>query len=112
MVSVIAPLDWQGRWVGTLGHDVSIASLLALLTFSPCEGFIPVYVSGVRYGWGGFFLLTAILSMAPVAGMVVFTALPPAVMEKLKLAWLEECASGLMGGLLVTLGVVVILFEH
>jgi len=28
MVSVIAPLDWQGRWVGTLGHDVSIASLI------------------------------------------------------------------------------------
>ena len=28
MVSVIAPLDWQGRWVGTVGHDVPIARLL------------------------------------------------------------------------------------
>jgi diguanylate cyclase (GGDEF)-like protein len=28
MVSVIAPLDWQGRWVGTLGHDVAIQALI------------------------------------------------------------------------------------
>ena len=28
MVSVIAPLDWQGRWVGTLGHDVTIQALI------------------------------------------------------------------------------------
>lgn len=63
----------------------AIASLLALLTFSPCEGFLPVYVSGVRYGWSGFFLLTLILSVATVAGMVVFTWLTLAGMEKLKL---------------------------
>lgn len=28
MVSVIKPLDWEGRWVGTLGHDVSIQTLI------------------------------------------------------------------------------------
>ncbi len=28
MVSVIKPLDWQGRWAGTLGHDVSIQTLI------------------------------------------------------------------------------------
>lgn len=28
MVSVIKPLDWQGRWVGTVGHDVSIQTLI------------------------------------------------------------------------------------
>ncbi|BFI97493.1 MAG: hypothetical protein RSP_30030 [Rhodanobacter sp.] len=28
MVSVIAPLDWQGRWVGTVGHDVAIQTLI------------------------------------------------------------------------------------
>lgn len=28
MVSVIAPLDWRGRWLGTLGHDVAIQSLI------------------------------------------------------------------------------------
>lgn len=28
MVSVIQPLDWQGRWVGTVGHDITIDTLL------------------------------------------------------------------------------------
>ncbi|HQQ70982.1 MAG TPA: hypothetical protein PLL92_11810, partial [Alicycliphilus sp.] len=34
MVSVIAPLDWRGRWVGTLGHDVAITSLVDSVTAS------------------------------------------------------------------------------
>ena len=53
----------------------AILSLLAFLTFSPCEGFLPIYVSGIRYGWMGFILLTAILSFATVAGMILFTSL-------------------------------------
>jgi hypothetical protein len=90
----------------------AIVSLLALLTFSPCEGFLPVYVSGVRYGWSGFFLLTLILSVATVAGMVVFTWLTLAGMEKLKLSFLEKYERGILGGLLCLLGLLVIILEH
>ena len=89
----------------------AIASLLALLTFSPCEGFLPVYVSGVRYGWSGFFLLTVILSVATVAGMVAFTWLTLAGMEKLKLRVFEKYESGIMGALLCLLGILIIVFE-
>lgn len=89
----------------------AIVSLLALLTFSPCEGFLPVYVSGVRYGWSGFFLLTVILSIATVAGMVVFTWLTLAGMEKLNLRVLEKYERGIMGALLCLLGLLVIVFE-
>lgn len=28
MVSVIQPLDWRGAWVGTMGHDITIDSML------------------------------------------------------------------------------------
>jgi signal transduction histidine kinase len=28
MVSVIRPLDWHGRWIGTVGHDITIDILL------------------------------------------------------------------------------------
>jgi diguanylate cyclase (GGDEF)-like protein len=28
MVSVIQPLDWQGRWAGTLGHDLAVDTLI------------------------------------------------------------------------------------
>ncbi len=90
----------------------AILSLFALLTFSPCEGFLPVYVSGIHYGWAGFFLLTLILSVGTVAGMVIFTALTLAGMKKLNLEFVEKYESGILGGLLVLLGLFVVIFEH
>ncbi len=89
----------------------AIVSLLALLTFSPCEAFIPVYVSGVRYGWSGFALLTVILSVATVAGMVVFTLLALAGIEQIKLRSFEKYESGVIGALLCLVGVLIIIFE-
>ncbi len=91
--------------------SAAILSLLALLTFSPCEAFIPVYVSGVRYGWPGFLLLTAILSIATVAGMLAFTFLALAGIEQIKLRWFEKYESGVMGALLCAVGILIILFE-
>lgn len=91
---------------------VAIASLFMLLTFSPCEGFLPIYASGVRYGWSGFLLLTMILSIATVAGMILFTWLTLAGTEKLKLRFLEKYEKTALGGLLMLLGMLVIIFEH
>jgi nickel/cobalt exporter len=90
---------------------VAITSLLALLTFSPCESFVPFYVYGIRYGWMGFALLTAILSIATVAGMVVFTWLTLAGMRRINLGLLEKYELGLMGVLLSAIGALIILFE-
>ena len=89
----------------------AILSLLAFLTFSPCEGFVPFYVSGIRYGWGGFAVLTAVLSIATVAGMVLFTSLTLAGLSKLKLGVLEKYESVLMGILLCVVGILIIVFE-
>jgi ABC-type nickel/cobalt efflux system permease component RcnA len=90
----------------------AILSLLAFLTFSPCEGFVPFYVSGIRYGWAGFAVLTAVLSIATVAGMVLFTSLTLAGLGKVKLGVLEKYESALMGVLLCVIGVLIIVFER
>ncbi len=90
----------------------AILGLLALLTFSPCEAFIPIYVSGVRYGWEGFALLTAILSVATVAGMLLFTTLALAGIEQIKLRLFEKFEAGLVGALLCLVGVLIIVFER
>jgi hypothetical protein len=90
---------------------VAITSLLALLTFSPCEAFLPIYASGVRYGWAGFALLTVILSVGTVAGMVLFTWLTLNGAQKIKLTLLEKYESGLIGGLLCAVGLLIMLFE-
>jgi hypothetical protein len=88
-----------------------VTSLLALLTFSPCEAFLPIYASGVRYGWGGFALLTVILSVGTVAGMMLFTSLTLLGVRKAKLTALERYESGIIGALLCAVGVLIILFE-
>jgi nickel/cobalt exporter len=95
-----------------MSDRVAIFSLLAMLTFSPCEGFLPVYLSGISYGWIGFAILSAILALATLVGMVLFTWLTLAGMEKMKLEFLEKYESALMGGLLCVLGIAVIIFEH
>lgn len=91
---------------------IAITSLLTLLTFSPCEAFLPIYASGVQYGWAGFALLTAILSIGTVAGMVVFTWLTLAGVQKVKLGLLEKYESGLIGALLCAVGLLIIVFER
>ncbi|HVF70774.1 MAG TPA: hypothetical protein VM940_04115 [Chthoniobacterales bacterium] len=102
------------------GHDcrahptsdrAAILSLLAFLTFSPCEGFVPFYVSGIRYGWAGFAVLTAVLSIATVAGMIIFTSLTLAGLSKIKLGVLEKYESVIMGVLLCAVGILIIFFE-
>ena len=90
----------------------AITSLLALLTFSPCEAFVPVYVSGVRYGWHGFALLTIILTVGTIAGMVAFTALALTGIEQVKLRSFEKYEAGVMGVLLCLVGVLIILVRE
>lgn len=89
----------------------AISSLLALLTFSPCEAFVPVYVSGIRYGWYGFALLTIILTVATIAGMVAFTSLALTGIEQVKLRFLEKYEAAVVGALLCAVGLLIILFE-
>jgi nickel/cobalt transporter (NicO) family protein len=97
-------------------HRVSdraaILSLLAFLTLSPCEAFLPIYVSGIRYGWAGFGLLTAILSVGTVMGMVVFTSLTLAGLSRVRLGALEEYERIVIGILLCVVGTLILVLEH
>jgi len=107
-----APSHPENRISFSKSDFAAISSLLALLTFSPCEAFVPVYVSGVRYGWQGFALLTIILTVATIAGMVAFTGLALIGIEQVKLRSFEKYEAGVMGALLCAVGVLIILFEQ
>jgi nickel/cobalt transporter (NicO) family protein len=89
----------------------AIATLLALLTFSPCEAFVGFYVAAIRYGLLGFILLTLVFFIGTVAGMAVFTSLALASSRKIDFAFFEKYEHGLIGLLLCTIGVLVVLFE-
>ncbi len=109
--SADSPHDHGKRMPLSRSDLAAIMSLLALLTFSPCEAFVPVYVSGVRYGWYGFALLTITLTFATIAGMLAFTFLALTGIEQVRLRSFERYEAAVMGALLCFVGVLIILFE-
>ncbi|MDA0711525.1 MAG: hypothetical protein O3B73_15100 [bacterium] len=90
---------------------VAVVSLIALLTFSPCEGFLPIYLTAWPHGWAVFVLLSVVLAVGTLAGMLVFTGLTFMGVEHLDMPWLERYENMILGGVLVLLGIGVILFH-
>ena len=94
-----------------MSDGAAILSLFTLLTFSPCEGFLPVYLSGISYGWLGFALLSVVLAGATLAGMVLFTWLTLLGLQRVRLGALERYEGAILGGLLCVLGIAIMVFE-
>ena len=94
------------------GDWAAISGLLVMLTLSPCEGFLPVYLSGVQFGWTGFWVLSAILAVGALAGMMLFTWLTMVGLEKVELKKIERWEAGLLGSIFMLLGVLVVVMEH
>jgi hypothetical protein len=103
--------DRGGAPVRYASDRAAVVSLFALLTFSPCEGFLPVYFSGIRYGWAGFALLSVVLAGATLAGMVIFTWLSLLGFQRIKLGVLERYEGAILGAILCLFGAAVIVFE-
>ncbi|HEY8994222.1 MAG TPA: hypothetical protein VIM71_06155 [Lacunisphaera sp.] len=90
----------------------AVGGLFAMLTFSPCEGFLPVYLSAVQFGWGGVTMLSLILAAGTWAAMLIFTWLTLLGVEKARFKWLERCEAPVLGTLLVICGVALVLMER
>ncbi|MGQ0696924.1 MAG: hypothetical protein ACT4PZ_01655 [Panacagrimonas sp.] len=88
-----------------------IVGLVSALTFSPCEGFLPVFVAGAKYGWVGFALLSLILAAATLAGMVLLTWLSLRGLQELKLEALSRYENRILGAVLIGLGLAVVVLE-
>ena len=89
----------------------AVLALVGLLTLSPCESFLPVYLSSVPYGWTGFLLLTGVLAGATLLAMLAFTSLSMLGVARLRLTLIERYENVLLGTALCLLGVVVIGLE-
>jgi nickel/cobalt exporter len=97
---------------GRTSDWTAISGLFVMLTLSPCEGFLPIYLSGVQFGWRGFFVLSGILATATLLGMLLFTWLTLVGMERFKLKRFERHEAGLLGLMFTVLGAVVIWLER
>ena len=99
-------------WSQQRSDRAAILGLMALLTFSPCEAFLPVFLTGAKYGWLGFALLSTVLAVATVAGMIIFTWLTLIGLQRLRLRKLEKYEPLIVSGVFCLLGLLVIIFEH
>ncbi len=97
--------DRAGEWP-------AISGLFVMLTLSPCEGFLPVYLSAVQFGWTGFFVLSGILAVATLAGMTLFTWLALVGFDRFRLKTFERYEAALLGTLFAILGVLLLVIEH
>jgi len=96
---------------GRAGDWAAISGLFVMLTLSPCEGFLPVYLSGVQFGWRGFVVLSLILALGTLAGMMVFTTLTLVGLERFSVQRFERYEAALLGGIFVALGVMLMVIE-
>jgi len=99
-----APVTPRSDWA-------AFVTLFALLTFSPCEGFVPVFISGVGFGWAGFLALAVMLFVGTVGSMVLFTWLATLGMQRVSLGAVRRYESGILGLMLIGLGILVIFVE-
>lgn len=83
----------------------AIIALVVLLTLSPCEAFLPIYLAGVKHGWTGFLALSAVLMAATAVGMLLFTALSLAGVKRLGLERIARYESTILGVALIAMGV-------
>jgi nickel/cobalt transporter (NicO) family protein len=109
---------WQAELKGTpivsekTGEWAAVSGLFVMLTLSPCEGFLPVYLSGVQFGWPGFFVLSGILAVATLAGMAIFTWLALVGFEKFRIKAFERHEAGLLAALFAVLGLLLLVLGH
>jgi uncharacterized membrane protein SirB2 len=100
------------RPVTRTSDRAAFAGLFAMLTFSPCEGLLPLYLSGVQFGWSGVTLLSVLLAAGTWAAMLLFTWLTLLGVEQVRFKWLEKCEAPVLGGLLIACGAALMVVEH
>ncbi len=83
-----------------------------MLTLSPCEGFLPIYLSGVQFGWRGFVVLSLILALGTLAGMMIFTWMTLMGLERLPIQKLERYEAAMLGTIFCVLGVLTVVLGH
>jgi ABC-type nickel/cobalt efflux system permease component RcnA len=96
----------------TAGDWAAVGGLFGMLTLSPCEGFLPIYLSAVQFGWRGFVVLSVILAFATFAAMTLFTWLALIGFDRFRLKSFERYEAGLLGSLFGVLGILIIVLEH
>lgn len=100
------------RLVPETTDRAALCGLFLTLTLSPCELFLPVYLTAVPYGWPGVVLLSAVLAVATLGGMLLFTWAALRGVHRLRWRWLGRLDERAIGALLCVLGIATVTIPH
>lgn len=89
----------------------AIFSLIAILTFSPCEVMLPIFFAISPYGWHLVVLLSIFMMLGTVIGMILLTYLAYRGTETIRFEKLEHYEKLILGSMMTILGIIVI-FIH
>lgn len=104
-----------GEGVVKEGKGTDRAALVALfltLTLTPCEVFLPVFLSASPYGWPGVLWLSVVLAVATLGGMMTLAWLTARGVRKARWHWMERLDQRAIGALLCLLGVATVTVGH
>jgi len=101
-----------GKRVPDATDRAALWGLFLTLTLSPCELFLPVYLTAVPYGWTGVAWLSGVLAVATLGGMLTLTWVTLRGVARLQWRWLAEPSPRLTGALLCLLGVAALFHDH
>lgn len=104
-------LDFSKSTFAPRSDRAVVIGLVTMLSLSPCEGFLPVFVAGAREGWLGYVYLSLALAAATLGGMLVLTWLTLRGLQHFNLERLSKYEHAMVGLLLVLMGLGVWLFE-
>jgi hypothetical protein len=95
-----------------LAEGATIGTLIAVMTLSPCEAAIPIFLPAAAYGWWGVGLLAIVLLVVTVLGMTVLAGLGHRGIELVKSEFIEHYEKLLLGAILAILGAAGLLLPH
>ena len=82
----------------------AVLGLIVLMLVSPCEVALPVYLSAARYGWTGFYVLTAGVAAGTAAGMLLAVLAARAGLQRFMTHHWERYEGAALGAALLILG--------
>lgn len=94
-----------------LGDSWATLSLVAFLTFSPCETLLPIFFAASPMGWKTVLPLCLLIGFTTLGTMLVMTFLLSKGLEASRFQILEDYESLISGVVVILLGVFVFIFH-
>ncbi|MDP1630687.1 MAG: hypothetical protein Q8L66_04630 [Caulobacter sp.] len=102
----------QGEAVSPAVTDrAAFWGLVGTLALSPGEVLLSFYLTGDTHGWPGLVLLSTMFLAGTLVGMIAVITLTWAGLARFRLDRLARYESAILGGVLIALGVVVMVFK-